>query len=63
MIRQVNMVKGKHRLIFVFDDQRYQDLIDAVANTASDSLHGFDWYDAAELCWRAGEMCKREMTT
>jgi len=48
-VRQLSLVKGKHRYVFRYQTGREADIIAAFAALAADSEAEFDWFDAAVL--------------
>ena len=66
LVRQVSLVKGKHRFVFRYKAGREADIIAAFAEMAGDTEQEFDWFDAAVLSYQMGrrlEMDLEEVST
>ena len=66
LVRQLSLVKGKHRYVFRYQAGREADIIAAFASMAADAEHDFDWFDAAVLSYQMGrrlEMDLEEVTS
>ncbi len=60
-IRQLSLVKGKHRYLFRYQPGNEADVIGAFANLASDAATEFDWFDAAVLSYQMGRRLELEL--
>lgn len=45
--------KGKHKYVFVYDDESLPELISTLRNHAAEPDHCLNWFDAAHLSERA----------
>lgn len=60
-VRQLSLVKGKHRYLFRYHPGNEADVIGAFANLASDGTTDFDWFDAAVLSYQMGRRLELEL--
>lgn len=60
-LRQLSLVKGKHRYLFRYRPGNEADVINAFANLASDGNTEFDWFDAAVLSYQMGRRLEVEL--
>lgn len=61
MVRQLSLVKGKHRYLFRYRPGNEADVIGAFAALASDGSTDFDWFDAAVLSYQMGRRLELEL--
>jgi hypothetical protein len=61
LIRQLSLVKGKHRYVFRYQTGREADIIAVFANLAADSETDFDWFDAAVLSYQMGRRLEMDL--
>ncbi len=61
MVRQLSLVKGKHRFLFRYQPGSEADVISAFAGLASDVSSDFDWFDAAVLSYQMGRRIELEL--
>jgi hypothetical protein len=60
-IRQLSLVKGKHRYLFRYHPGNEADVIGAFANLASAGDTDFDWFDASVLSYQMGRRQELEL--
>ncbi len=60
-VRQLSLVKGKHRYLFRYQPGSEADVIAAFASLASDASSEFDWFDAAVLSYQMGRRLELEL--
>jgi len=60
-VRQLSLVKGKHRYVFRYPAGREADIIATFANMAADTKQDFDWFDAAVLSYQMGRRLEMEL--
>lgn len=60
-IRQLSLVKGKHRYLFRYHPGNEADVIGAFASLASNGSTEFDWFDAAVLSYQMGRRLETEL--
>ena len=60
-VRQLSLVKGKHRYLFRYRPGNEADVIGAFASLAADAASGFDWFDAAVLSYQMGRRIELEL--
>ncbi len=60
-IRQLSLVKGKHRYLFRYRPGSEAEVIGAFASLASDASTDFDWFDAAVLSYQMGRRLECEL--
>ena len=60
-LRQLSLVKGKHRYLFRYRPGNEADVINAFASLASDGNTEFDWFDAAVLSYQMGRRLEVEL--
>lgn len=60
-VRQLSLVKGKHRYLFRYQPGSEADVIAAFAGLASDAGSEFDWFDAAVLSYQMGRRIELEL--
>ena len=60
-LRQLSLVKGKHRYLFRYRPGNEADVINAFASLASDGNSEFDWFDAAVLSYQMGRRLELEL--
>ncbi len=60
-LRQLSLVKGKHRYLFRYRPGNEADVIGAFANLASNGSCEFDWFDAAVLSYQMGRRLEVEL--
>jgi hypothetical protein len=61
VVRQLSLVKGKHRYVFRYQTGREADIIGAFAALAADSEADFDWFDAAVLSYQMGRRLELDL--
>ncbi len=61
VVRQLSLVKGKHRYVFRYCAGREADIISAFAAMAADSEQEFDWFDAAVLSYQMGRRLEMDL--
>lgn len=61
LVRQLSLVKGKHRYVFQYRAGREADIISAFANMAADPEQDFDWFDAAVLSYQMGRRLEMDL--
>jgi hypothetical protein len=60
-VRQLSLVKGKHRYLFRYHSGMEADVIGAFAGLDSDGSNDFDWFDAAVLSYQMGRRLEMEL--
>jgi hypothetical protein len=60
-VRQLSLVKGKHRYVFRYQTGREADIIAAFAAMAADNASDFDWFDAAVLSYQMGRRLELDL--
>jgi hypothetical protein len=60
-VRQLSLVKGKHRYMFRYQAGREEDIIAAFAAMAEDTESDFDWFDAAVLSYQMGRRLEMDL--
>lgn len=60
-VRQLSLVKGKHRYVFRYQTGREADIIAAFASMAADEASDFDWFDAAVLSYQMGRRLELDL--
>ena len=60
-VRQLSLVKGKHRYVFRYQTGREADIIAAFAAMAADNANDFDWFDAAVLSYQMGRRLELDL--
>jgi hypothetical protein len=60
-VRQLSLVKGKHRYVFRYQTGREADIIAAFAAMAADEASDFDWFDAAVLSYQMGRRLELDL--
>ena len=60
-VRQLSLVKGRHRFLFRYQPGGEADVIAAFASLASDKTSEFDWFDAAVLSYQMGRRLEMEL--
>jgi len=60
-IRQLSLVKGKHRYLFRYRPGNEAEVIGAFASLAADAASEFDWFDAAVLSYQMGRRIELEL--
>ncbi|GMV97785.1 MAG: hypothetical protein AMXMBFR83_21400 [Phycisphaerae bacterium] len=60
-VRQLSLVKGKHRYVFRYPAGREADIISAFAALAADADNEFDWFDAAVLSYQMGRRLELDL--
>jgi len=60
-VRQLSLVKGKHRYLFRYQPGSEAAVIGAFASMASDAGTDFDWFDAAVLSYQMGRRIEMEL--
>ena len=61
LIRQLSLVKGKHRYVFRYQAGREEDIIASFAALAADAESEFDWFDAAVLSYQMGRRLEMDL--
>jgi len=61
VIRQLSLIKGKHRYVFRYRAGCEEELVDALAGMANDPACDFDWFDAAVLSYQMGRRIDKEL--
>ena len=61
LVRQLSLVKGKHRYVFQYRAGREADIISAFATMAADTQQEFDWFDAAVLSYQMGRRLEMDL--
>lgn len=60
-VRQLSLLKGKHRYVFRYQAGREADIISAFASLAADQENEFDWFDAAVLSYQMGRRLELDL--
>ncbi len=60
-VRQLSLVKGKHRYVFRYQTGREADIIASFASLAADEETDFDWFDAAVLSYQMGRRLELDL--
>ncbi|MBP7935648.1 MAG: hypothetical protein KA354_13460 [Phycisphaerae bacterium] len=60
-VRQLSLVKGKHRYVFRYQAGREADIIATFAAMAADAEQDFDWFDAAVLSYQMGRRLEMDL--
>lgn len=60
-VRQLSLVKGKHRYVFRYQAGSEADIISAFAALAADQDNEFDWFDAAVLSYQMGRRLELDL--
>lgn len=60
-VRQLSLVKGRHRYLFRYRPGAEAEVIAAFAGLASDARCDFDWFDAAVLSYQMGRRLELEL--
>jgi len=60
-VRQLSLLKGKHRYVFRYQAGREADIISAFASLAADQDNEFDWFDAAVLSYQMGRRLELDL--
>ena len=60
-IRQISVLKGKHKYVFRYQVGDEANLLVAFAYLASNKETDFDWYDAAVLSYQVGQRVELEI--
>ena len=60
-VRQLSLVKGRHRYLFRYQPGNEADVIGAFASLAADANSDFDWFDAAVLSYQMGRRIELEI--
>jgi hypothetical protein len=55
-INVLALVKGQERFVFLYDDAGADRLLQTLGEYAADPELSFDWYDAAVMSQRIGQM-------
>lgn len=63
LVRQLSLVKGKHRYVFRYQPGREAEIIAAFASMAADAETEFDWFDAAVLSYQMGRRLEMDLET
>ena len=61
VVRQLSLVKGRHRYMFRYQAGTEAEVIDSFASMAADSKNEFDWFDAAVLSYQMGRRLEMEL--
>jgi hypothetical protein len=61
VVRQLSLVKGKHRYVFRYQTGREADIIAAFAAMAADDETNFDWFDAAVMSYQMGRRLELDL--
>ncbi len=61
VVRQLSLVKGKHRYVFRYQPGREADIIASFAAMAADTEVDFDWFDAAVLSYQMGRRLELDL--
>lgn len=52
------LIRGKERYVYVYDDDSFDELIEAIRAQAADPAVTLSWYDAAVLAERARQQAQ-----
>jgi len=61
VVRQLSLVKGRHRFVFRYQPGTESQVIDSFASMAADGSSDFDWFDAAVLSYQMGRRLEMEL--
>ncbi len=61
LVRQLSLVKAKHRYVFRYPAGHEADIIAAFAAMAEDAEQEFDWFDAAVLSYQMGRRLEMDL--
>lgn len=61
LIRQLSLVKGRHRFVFRYQPGNEADVIQAFAALAGNQESDFDWFDAAVMSYQMGRRLEMEL--
>jgi hypothetical protein len=61
VVRQLSLVKGRHRFVFRYQPGTEADVIESFASMAADANSEFDWFDAAVLSYQMGRRLEMEL--
>lgn len=53
-MRQLSLVKGEHRFIFIFEDGEEDAVVESFLDLAADKASLFDWHDAVVMSFQMG---------
>jgi hypothetical protein len=56
LLRQLVLNKGMEKFIFRYEEGREDELLDALIAQVKDRRTNFDWFDAAVLSFKLGQM-------
>ncbi|MCG3181135.1 MAG: hypothetical protein BIFFINMI_03509 [Phycisphaerae bacterium] len=59
--RQISLVKGSQRYVFRYCEGDEPNVLDAFRTLAGRNESGFDWFDAAVLCFKMARRLEREL--
>ena len=52
------LIRGSERFVYVYDDESFEGLIEAIRTQAADPAVSLSWYDAAVLAERARQQAQ-----
>ena len=61
LIRQLSLVKGRHRFVFRYQPGNEADVLQAFASLAGSEEADFDWFDAAVMSYQMGRRLEMEL--
>ena len=61
--RQIALAKGSQRYVFRYCRGEEHSVLDAFRSLAGDPRSGFDWFDAAVLCFKMARRLEAELQT
>lgn len=61
LVRQLSLVKSKHRYVFRYQAGCEADIIGQFATMAADPDQEFDWFDAAVLSYQMGRRLEMDL--
>ena len=60
-VRQLSLVKGRHRYVFRYPAGQEAQIISVFARLAADAEQEFDWFDAAVLSYQMGRRLEMDL--
>jgi len=61
LVRQLSLVKGRHRFVFRYLPGKEAEVISAFASLAASEESDFDWFDAAVMSYQMGKRLEMEL--
>jgi len=61
LVRQLSLVKGRHRFVFRYLPGKESEVISAFASLAASEESDFDWFDAAVMSYQMGKRLEMEL--